>query len=221
MAGLIILEGVDATGKSTLAKNLEFYAEEKGIPAHIWHLTYRFKKNMAEYMFSQFNEAVFHAARGGFAIIDRLWVSENIYARILRNGVTFNGKSHTANMLYKMSCSLGALNVLCFGQKYNDAERYSKNIDRTHPYEFEKWEKLWRAHYDLYYGCHTTKETTLKPAFVKGSRFNPNNNSHVDFAARLSRKGVEHSPYWAHYTLGKEGEVKRLFDKATELWRMQ
>lgn len=75
---LIVLEGPDSVGKTTLAKALVDY-----LGASYIHLTYRFKDNMFAYHTAAI-EMCLHKLKHGPVVLDRWWASELIYARAFR-----------------------------------------------------------------------------------------------------------------------------------------
>lgn len=80
MKGIVILEGADASGKSTLAKKL--LSVYKGT---YLHATYRFKNKMPIYHAALLRKAL-KLSKTQLVIIDRLFISEYIYAKVFRNG---------------------------------------------------------------------------------------------------------------------------------------
>lgn len=91
MKGIIILEGPDATGKSTLARRLAF--DLNGI---ILHQTYRFKDKIHLYHIATMRKAL-KLAKKQVIILDRLHLSENIYAKVYRNGSKWPWLLNTMN----------------------------------------------------------------------------------------------------------------------------
>lgn len=80
---IILLEGPDGAGKTTLARSL---AARHG--AHYLHLTYRWKDRAFDYL----TAAILHAldvSRHRPVVIDRHWPSEMIYAEVFRDGTKF------------------------------------------------------------------------------------------------------------------------------------
>lgn len=75
---LIVLEGPDSAGKTTLAKALVEY-----LGASYMHLTYRFKDNMFDYHTAAI-EMCLRKLEHGPVVLDRWWASELIYARAFR-----------------------------------------------------------------------------------------------------------------------------------------
>lgn len=80
MNGLIILDGPDGSGKTTLAK--EIVRQTDG---HYMHLTYRFKEKMFTYHLANLHRAV-KLSQTKVVVIDRLWMSELCYANAYRGG---------------------------------------------------------------------------------------------------------------------------------------
>jgi len=81
MKGIIILEGADASGKSTLANKLI----EKNKGGIYIHATYRFKDKMPIYHAALLRKAL-KLSKNNLVIIDRLHISEYIYAKVFRKG---------------------------------------------------------------------------------------------------------------------------------------
>lgn len=80
MKGIIIIEGPDGSGKTTLAKRLAF--DYNGT---ILHQTYRFKNKIHLYYLAIFKKAL-KLADKKLVILDRFHISEEIYAKVFRNG---------------------------------------------------------------------------------------------------------------------------------------
>lgn len=80
MKGIVILEGANATGKSTLAKELE-----KRYGATVYHQTYRFKDRIFDYHTAVLRRAI-ERSKTSLVVLDRLWMSETAYAAVYRGG---------------------------------------------------------------------------------------------------------------------------------------
>jgi hypothetical protein len=80
MRGIVVVEGCDGTGKTTLAK----YLCEK-FNGHYIHNTYRWPKKMPVYHTAALHRAI-KLAEEKLVVIDRLWMSEAIYAAVYRGG---------------------------------------------------------------------------------------------------------------------------------------
>lgn len=85
---IIILEGVDNAGKTTLARKLSAC-----IPGSFnWHLTWtpRLGEAMEDYMLECFNNAIANLEQGRTIIIDRFWPSDAVYGSVFRKGPSFD-----------------------------------------------------------------------------------------------------------------------------------
>ena len=80
MKGIVLIDGPDASGKTTLAN----YLLKKYKGTYI-HATYRFKNKMPIYHAALLRRAL-KLCRNQLVIIDRLFISEYIYAKVFRNG---------------------------------------------------------------------------------------------------------------------------------------
>jgi thymidylate kinase len=80
MKGIIVIDGCDGTGKTTLAKAIC----DKHDGVYI-HNTYRWPSKMPLYHTAALHRAL-KIARTRLVVIDRLWMSEAIYAEVYRNG---------------------------------------------------------------------------------------------------------------------------------------
>lgn len=101
--GVIILEGADASGKTTLARYLCMHYGARYLhngpyrDCWRWHL-------------GCFRRAERLALAGELVVVDRHWVSEMIYGNIYRGGAQY---PVAARCLDRLWLRLGALNVLC------------------------------------------------------------------------------------------------------------
>lgn len=80
LKGVIIIDGPDACGKTTLANRL--IEKHGGI---YMHLTYRFANKMPIYHAAMLRKAL-RLAKNQLVIIDRMHISEHIYAKVFRGG---------------------------------------------------------------------------------------------------------------------------------------
>lgn len=102
MGQIFILDGPDATGKTTLAKEL---VEKTG--GKYFHLTYRWKDRIFDYH----TAAIRLAARSTTPVIlDRWWPSEAVYAKAFREGSDWPLQGR---MTDRIARKFGAIYVLC------------------------------------------------------------------------------------------------------------
>lgn len=80
MRGIIVLDGPDGSGKTTLAQH---FVEKYG--ARYLHASYRFKQRMFDYHTALIHRAG-KLARDHLVIVDRWWMSEICYGNAYRNG---------------------------------------------------------------------------------------------------------------------------------------
>ena len=104
MRGLIILDGPDGSGKTTLAKEI---VRQTG--GRYMHLTYRFKEKMFTYHLAALHRAV-KLSQTQMVVIDRLWMSELAYANAYRNGSKW---PLMYRMLERIILKHAGLEVLC------------------------------------------------------------------------------------------------------------
>lgn len=98
--GIVILDGPDASGKTTLANKLIQLNNNRGI---ILHATYRFKDKIPTYHAALLRKA-YKLSKKDLVIIDRLHVSEYIYAKVFRNGTKWPWQLKAFNQICKSLC---------------------------------------------------------------------------------------------------------------------
>jgi len=120
--GIIILEGPDASGKTTLAKGLfDYYMKTPLVPLgcpprfQLGYTPVQFiarsgpRRNIGAYQL-----AALHKALGfdGITIIDRHWISEEVYGSVYRPRVT-PVSFQTSRFMFDMLLNLPCLYVMC------------------------------------------------------------------------------------------------------------
>lgn len=95
--GIVILEGPDASGKTTLANKLIELNNGRGT---ILHATYRFKDKIPTYHAALLRKA-YKLSKKYLVIIDRLHISEYIYAKVFRNGTKWPEQLNIFNQICK------------------------------------------------------------------------------------------------------------------------
>lgn len=102
--GIIVLEGPDGAGKTTLAKQL--CARYGGLYVHN---RYHRAADIWAYHLASLRWAVRESAER-LVVIDRHWISECVYARVYRSGSAYGA---FARALHRVLLRYGALYVLC------------------------------------------------------------------------------------------------------------
>lgn len=127
--GIVVLEGTDCSGKTTLAKEIQ---EQFGgsIIHHTW--TPELEKNYDKYMFNSFTEII-GRSKHELVIVDRAWISEYLYAKIYRDGTKW---PNIQAMISSTLNNLNALNIYC---RVKDYEAHSKRFEESK----EKGEELY------------------------------------------------------------------------------
>lgn len=114
---IIILEGPDCSGKSTLANNL--IKESNGIYIH--NTYYKGMDVVYEHL-HRFELAKQISNNGLNCFIDRMWLSELIYSKIYRDGVTNYNIDILADVFKNVD-----LNIICLPDKKKYLNLFEKN----------------------------------------------------------------------------------------------
>lgn len=141
-AGIIILDGPDGTGKTTLAN---YYIKKYN--AKYLHLTYRWVNNMFEYNTAAIELAAKWANEGHLVIIDRLWMSNNVYDKAFRETVK---SPFLGRFIDRLVLRYGGQYIVCVPYKsreYLDHYETLKTL-RTEMYStmlkvYDEYERLW------------------------------------------------------------------------------
>lgn len=107
LTGIIVLEGANATGKTTLAKELE-----KRHGAIIMHQTYRFRNRIFDFHTAVLRRAI-KLAKTKLVVLDRLWMSEEVYAHVYRGGTPW---PHQGRMVDRILQQASAVTVVCISR---------------------------------------------------------------------------------------------------------
>lgn len=143
MTGIIILDGPDACGKSTLQQ--EFVTRHGAYPIH---LTYPAPDGLTmwEYQTREMMHAISMSATR-LVVVDRHWISEKIYAKV------FRGRSpwpQMGRMMHRVWMKHSAVYVLCLPASIElGIKRHNENLDEKHPYPDDKFAELLNAYLDF------------------------------------------------------------------------
>ncbi len=99
-----MIEGHDGGGKTTLGDRLR-----KRHGATVYHCGYRFRDNIFAFHAAVLRRAVAESATR-LVVIDRLWMSEAVYAAVYRGGTRW---PHQGRMVDRVLLRWGAVNVIC------------------------------------------------------------------------------------------------------------
>lgn len=143
---LICLEGPDASGKTTLANAIIAQAKSDGFSTHYEHCGYRFKDRMNTYH----TAALWRCLKSGddVAVIDRWWVSEEIYAHVYRNGTKW---PQSGRLLDRIFLRFSGLYVVC--APLNAEVAYHRAKDRQDD------ELYWKKNADVCHLYHAWMDT--------------------------------------------------------------
>ncbi len=156
---IIVLEGPDGVGKTSLAHSLQEY-----LGARYIHLTYRFRDKMDVYHYAAIRLCA-RLAQNQPVILDRWWISEILYAEAYRGGSPFI-KRHF--LLEHIANCCGLTYVVCLPedrQQYLDhymkvkASRSAVELSRDPPEGVEKVYDLYVDFYKTYLGI---KENVMR-----------------------------------------------------------
>lgn len=165
MRGLIILEGADGTGKTTLAKHLQ---DNHG--ARYLHMTYRYKDKMFLYHAAMLKHAI-SMADSQLVVLDRCWWSDTIYGAEYRGGSKW---PLMGRFLDRVALKHAAYTVMALT---DDMEAYAEKFQKLRTERVEMYDDttgVAMRYNDLYYGYDTRTKPDQAPD---------------DYAKQLIRRG--------------------------------
>lgn len=128
MKGIIIIEGPDSCGKSTLAKRLAF--DYSGI---IFHQSYKFKNKIPIYHLAVLRKAL-KLSQKKLVILDRLHISEYIYGKVYRNEKRWPWMLNTFNNLCR---ELNIPIILCLPHSLKQGLEWFEKAKKERKEDFE------------------------------------------------------------------------------------
>lgn len=117
--GLVILDGPDAVGKTTLAEHLL-----DGDMTGYVHLDYRPDRELWRLQYFALIKAAWRMSHGGLTVIDRHWPSEQIYSRAYREGTHMAAESRGWDRVMQRLCGVY---VICCPSVESAVERHAKS----------------------------------------------------------------------------------------------
>lgn len=135
MSKLLIIEGPDCSGKSTLARNL--CSERKAVYLHAsgaksLHLA------MQDYHLSLLAIARANLNLGHDVVMDRFWPSEYVYGQIFRPEVS--NRNYDFDVIVEQTQALNPIYIFCGDQEV--AQRHKEQQDPDHPYNEKQFEMV-------------------------------------------------------------------------------
>lgn len=137
--GIIIIEGADAAGKTTLAKYL---VEKHG--ARYIHLGIH--KDIWTWQLAALRLAV-KWSKKELVVVDRHWISEQIYGTVFRGGPAFD-----ARCFDRVWMRYAALTILCVPKDGKKHEAHFQSMRKARPEKFKSMKEVARYYRQLAYG---------------------------------------------------------------------
>jgi len=148
--GIIVLDGPDGCGKTTLA---EKFQEMYG--AKIIHLTWskELEEVMDSYMIDAIQEAV-DLSKDNLVILDRAWLSEICYSEAFRDGTNWEGLHHNCDSLL---ISNRAFNIVCKPLNVNRGIERFNSLKSERKEMYENIDNIFKYYGSIYHGIANTK----------------------------------------------------------------
>jgi thymidylate kinase len=144
---IIVLEGADCSGKTTLAEELKLQASCEVVYEHNTEKT----NSLAH-----FHEQILRMSdwEDKLCIIDRLWISEQIYGQFMRQ----NGGNDPNGVIMATCNNFDVVHIMCVRQDVGKHLYHFKEVAKTREeYAARAIEDIIRGYYDLWYGNRATK----------------------------------------------------------------
>lgn len=198
MRGIIVLDGPDCSGKTTLAEMI--VAKTNGLH---FHQIYRWKDRMFTYHTAALHRAI-EAAEDRVVVLDRLWMSEAIYGAVYRQGTKW---PHEGRMMDRVIRKHGGIYIICSGTPENIGRRHAE-MKLKRPEQFsENMQLIAEKFNQMYFG-------------------NRNIQNPADYSDHLAKiGGMVMRDDTLHYSIESEGQNLELFlqvvMESLEEWRMK
>lgn len=145
---IIVLDGPDGTGKTTLAK-----AMCKQLHADYLHLTYRWKDRIFDYH----TAAIRYAARKMCpVVIDRWWPSEAVYAKAFRGGSTWPLQGR---LCQRVARKFAVVYVYCLPDSVQSAVKQHTQLAQIREEMYDDITDVADLYLKLWHGEHTHPDT--------------------------------------------------------------
>lgn len=158
LTGLIVIDGPDAAGKSTLC---DFFVDTCG--AHYKHLTWSpdLEKHMDSYQIGALAECL-EIAKTQLVVLDRCWLSELVYSNIYRNGSAYPELAKTCFDMLKGSLNIVALPT--YRDWIENFKRMSNEREEMYAGDIQGMRQI----YDQYEGVYNGLFVAHSHPFVDG-----------------------------------------------------
>ncbi len=132
MNGLILLEGPDAAGKTTLAETiLKRVPEDKRSYIHLTYI--KDNREMWREQYLTLYRASLEVSAGKLVVIDRHWISENFYSDVYRDGTKLRAETRAWDRVLR---KMAAITVLCAPDPGSAVVRHARSLqEREEMYE--------------------------------------------------------------------------------------
>lgn len=194
MRGIIMLDGPDGAGKSTLARELVKQVERRSGQARVAHSV---PKAASDCWDVHSQELLEHARwaftdPGGVVILDRFFVTEAIYGPVYRG---FSAYPHAARHLDRLLHRLGATRVLCAPPVRYVTETHGRLKHERHEEFLTSMDVIARRYLDLWHGGTACEVGSLVEPYGAG-----------EYVEQLCLQGgVKKRPGWRHYDVTIDG----------------
>jgi uncharacterized protein (DUF952 family) len=153
---VIVLEGSDGTGKTTLAQALKQRLNAAGYI----HLTYQTEVDEYTYNFTAFNKALELAKKSHApVIIDRWWLSETVYSEVFRGGTKF---PHLGDFLDNIHQKAGGCTIFCLHDgTLRDYAAHFEMVKKQRPEMYKNTVEVAELYKQLWEGTYPYKPTNF------------------------------------------------------------
>lgn len=193
--GLLLIDGPNAAGKSFLANTIQqLYPGTK-----IVHCTYRFGKIMWHYHLAALRRCLRHA-ESGLVVLDRSWMSEEIYAHVYRDGTAW---PQEGRIMQKLLLKHAVISVVCILDRQSATDQVLKHrqVGYHSPQFVAKPAVVAERYWQLWHGAEKSGAVPI---------------TYVD--SIIETGGFKKSSFSAKYEIGKEGrDVKGFISSAIEM----
>lgn len=140
--GIILLEGADSAGKTTLARHLAGRYGALNLHSTVRRETYRWHVGALRW--------AIRAAATRLVVLDRLWISELVYGPIFRGGPTYDVGARCVDRMLRR---FGALTIMCVPEDQEaQVRRWEAGRAAGKREHFDRVREVVARYADLYHG---------------------------------------------------------------------